>query len=120
MLIFWRELLLAEGIPFLKVELLRDNPIGGEDAMAILREVEPIDPAFCSLMKSHLARITTRPQRSALARSRYAMIRKRYDLKRKKRWIRGVLNFIKLESLTVLVHAGRMVRRLFCSRQDLA
>ena len=36
MLLFWREMLVDCGIPFLKIELLRDNPLGIEDAAAIL------------------------------------------------------------------------------------
>jgi lipopolysaccharide biosynthesis protein len=120
MLVFWRELLLAEGIPFLKIELLRDNPLRGENATSILQAVERIDPSFCALIKSHLARTTARPQRSPLARSRYAMIRRRYDLKRENRWTIGALNLIELEVLTVVVRAGRIVRRLLRMRRDLA
>jgi lipopolysaccharide biosynthesis protein len=116
MLVFWRELLLGEGIPFLKIELLRDNPIGGENARAILQAVERIAPSFCGLIKSHLARTTARPQRSALARSRYAMIRKRHDLRRENRWAAEAWNSVKLEILTLLVWAWRSGRRLFQSR----
>jgi lipopolysaccharide biosynthesis protein len=112
MLVFWRELLLVEGIPFLKIELLRDNPIRGENATIILQEVERIAPSFCRLIESHLARTTARPPRSALARSRYAMIRKRYDLKRERRWTTGALDIIKLEALTVVVRTGRIAKRL--------
>jgi lipopolysaccharide biosynthesis protein len=120
MLVFWRELLLAEGIPFLKIELLRDNPIGGENASMILQEVERIDPSFGGLIKSHLARITARPPRSALARCRYAMIRKRYDRKREYRWTTDVVNVVKLETLTLLVQSWRMFSRLLRLRQHLA
>jgi lipopolysaccharide biosynthesis protein len=112
MLVFWRELLFDEGIPFLKVELLRDNPIGGKDAATILQEVEQIDPALCVLIKSHLARTTRRPPRSFLARWRYAMIRKSYGFKRENGGAGGAFNHLKLEILTVLVWTWRLGRDL--------
>jgi lipopolysaccharide biosynthesis protein len=115
MLVFSRELLLAQGVPFLKVELLRDNPIGGENATALSHAVERIDPSFWRLVKSHLARTTARPPLSALARSRYEMIRRHYDLKRNSRRVICALDLIKLEMLTVVVRAGRAVRRLLRS-----
>jgi len=118
MLVLWRELLLAEGIPFLKIELLRDNPIGGESATAILQTVERIDPSFCGLIKSHLARTRARPQRSAVTRARYAMIRRRYDVMRENRSTFGALNLVKLEALTLVVRAGRLAGRLLGLRQD--
>jgi lipopolysaccharide biosynthesis protein len=118
MLVLWRELLLAEGIPFLKIELLRDNPIGGESATTILQTVERIDPAFSALIKLHLARTAARPQRSAVTRARYALIRKCYDRTRDSRSTFGALNFIKLEALTLVVRAGRLVGGLFGLRQD--
>lgn len=120
MLVFWRELLLVEGIPFLKIELLRDNPIGGENATTILQEVERVDASLCSLIKSHLARATARPPRSALARSRYAMIRKRYDPKHERRWTIGAFELIKLEALTAIVRTGRMAKRLLRLREGLS
>lgn len=116
MLMFWRELLFEESVPFLKIELLRDNPIGGDDATAILQAVQRIDPAYCTLIESHLARTTPRPRRSALARLRYAMIRKRYEFKREQRWGVGAFNHFKLEMLTVLVWTWRLGRGLFRSR----
>jgi lipopolysaccharide biosynthesis protein len=120
MLVFWRELLLVEGIPFLKIELLRDNPIGGENATAILQAAEQIDPLICGLIRSHLARATPRPQRAALPRCRYAAIRKLYNCRRESRRVAGAFNLIKLEMLTVLVWTWRIVRRLLRLGQDTA
>ena len=55
----WRELMFDEGIPFLKVELLRDNPLGLEDAEAILAAVDRLDPEFAGVIARHLARVRT-------------------------------------------------------------
>jgi lipopolysaccharide biosynthesis protein len=55
----WRELLFDEGIPFLKVELLRDNPLGLEDAETILAAVDRLDPALSGVIGRHLARVGT-------------------------------------------------------------
>jgi len=112
MLLFWRELLVDENIPFLKIELLRDDPIGGNGTEVILQAVEHIDPMLCTLIRSHLARVPRRPQRSALARLRYAMIRKSYEFQPKSRHAMGVVNSVTLEILTALARLRRVVRLL--------
>lgn len=112
MLLFWRELLFDEGVPFLKIELLRDNPLGGEDAATILRTVETVDPALRRLIESHLARTARRPPRSALAQARYALIRRRCDLLGENRSAAAAWNSAKLEALTAAVLTWRLVRRL--------
>ena len=122
MLLFWRELLFEEGVPFLKIELLRDNPIGVEDATTILQAVAPIDPLIRPLIRSHLERTTDpdkprRPLRPLLARYRYALIRKRYRLKRENRRLAAAWNLIKLETLTLPLSVWRRVRILFGLRQ---
>ena len=106
MLVFWHELLFNEGVPFVKIELLRDNPIGREDAATILQTVKQIDPFMGVLIKSHLGRTTRRPPRIFLARLWYAMIRERYDHKQRS-WATSAFNQIKLELLTALVWASR-------------
>jgi lipopolysaccharide biosynthesis protein len=55
----WQELLFDEGIPFLKVELLRDNPLGLEDADTILAAVDRLDPELAGVIARHLARVRT-------------------------------------------------------------
>ena len=109
MLLFWRELLIDEHIPFLKIELIRDDPLGGNETAAILQAVERADPTLHALIRSHLARLPRRPQRSALARLRYAMIRKSYGFQPQSRPGIGVLNRVTLEVLTALVWARRRV-----------
>jgi lipopolysaccharide biosynthesis protein len=59
----WRELLFDQGIPFLKVELLRDNPLGLEDAETILAAVQRLEPEFAGVIRRHLARVRTEDRR---------------------------------------------------------
>lgn len=116
MLLFWRELLVAERVPFLKVELLRDNPIRVEDAATVLRAADSVDPSFSSLIGPHLAR-TARPQ-SAFQRPfwshwRHELIRRRYRLQQEKRPISRAVNLAQLELLTASLHAWRFVKDRF-------
>ncbi len=125
----WRELLLQERIPFLKVDLLRDNPIGIEDAETILSVVESIDSSFCQLIKAHLARSIQKglpPPRSRwinVLRSR--LIRKGYHLSRTNRRFAEFWNFIVLSPLmtapklikSTVPGVGLRVRRVFHRRQ---
>jgi lipopolysaccharide biosynthesis protein len=53
----WQELLSDEGIPFLKVDLLRDNPLRLEDAETILAAADHLDPEFAGVIARHLARV---------------------------------------------------------------
>jgi lipopolysaccharide biosynthesis protein len=114
MLLFWRELLVSEGVPFLKVELLRDNPIRVEDAAAILRVVDSIDPSYSSLIKSHLTR-TARSQgeRPLWSRWRHALIRRRYRLQQENRPVSRAVNSAQLELLTASLHAWRFFKDRF-------
>lgn len=115
----WRELLLEEGIPFLKVELLRDNPAEVEYAEAILSEIESLDPQFCCIIRAHLARVTTRPDRFVIrrrglnawvAKHRKQLAREGYRLRRDN--LRGaeVCNFIKLLPFVIAVRARKLLR----------
>jgi lipopolysaccharide biosynthesis protein len=120
MLLFWRELLLEEGVPFLKIELLRDNPIGVEDAATILQSVQRIDPAICDLISAHLARTASadKPryrQRSAVAQYRYRLMRRYEQNRREKRWIAAALARLQLEILAVPVAAWRRLRGLLAT-----
>jgi lipopolysaccharide biosynthesis protein len=114
MLLYWRELLLGAGVPFLKIELLRDNPLGIEDAAEILRHVEQIDSEICSLIRAHLARTTTggptRPARAALARYRYALMRRYYRASSERRSMAAALTRLKLESMVIPVAIWRRLR----------
>lgn len=115
MLLHWRELLIDTGVPFLKIELLRDNPIGIEDAAAILREVERIDPEICTLIRLHLKRNAAnsrgRPRRVAMARYRYGLMR-RYDrAKNEHRRLAAALARLQLESLVMPLAVWRRLRR---------
>lgn len=96
----WRELLFEEKIPFLKIELLRDNPLGLEDAETILSVVETIDCSFCQLIKAHLARSIPKSPRSRISlwigRSRSKLVRRGYQLSRTDRAIAEFWNFSKL------------------------
>ena len=116
MLLYWRELLLDAGVPFLKIELLRDNPIGVESAAAILREVDRIDPELCGLIESHLARNadngSARPRRAAIARYRYALMRRYDQAKSERRRLAAALARIQLEMLAVPLSLWRRVRTL--------
>jgi len=116
MLLYWREVLFDAGVPFLKIELLRDNPIGVEDAAAILREVERIDPEICGLIKTHLARNAAgpaRPQRAAIVRYRYALMRRYDQAKGERRRLSAALARIQLEMLTIPLTVWRRIRALF-------
>jgi lipopolysaccharide biosynthesis protein len=117
MLLFWRELLLEEGIPFLKIELLRDNPIGVEDAATILQSVERIDPAICDLISLHLARTggadkPSHRERSAVAQYRYRLMRRYDQNRREKRHTAAALTRLQLEILAFPVAAWRRLRSL--------
>jgi lipopolysaccharide biosynthesis protein len=110
MQLLWRELLFDEGIPFLKIELLRDNPLGVEDPSEILRAIEPLDPRLCRVIKSHLARSSKRVRlngspetnitrwafhlRQRLRRLRYKLSRRGYHLHREHRPAAEIWNFL--------------------------
>ncbi len=118
MLLFWREVLFDCGVPFLKIELLRDNPFGVEGAAVILQSVERIDPASCAVIKAHLARMSgpgshRRSQRPLPARLRYALIRKRYGIGDANSLGGAALDAVKLELLTATVVAWRTIRSAF-------
>ena len=117
MLLYWREALFDAGVPFLKITLLRDNPLGIEDAATVTRQVEQIDPEICSLIRAHLARTAaagpTRPRRTPLARYRYALMR-RYDrAKRERQPTDAALARVQLEMLAIPLAVWRRVRTLF-------
>lgn len=116
MLLFWRELLVADRVPFLKIELLRDNPIRVENATTVLRVADSIDPSFSSLISSHLAR-TARPQtafqRPFWSRWRHALIRQRHRLQQEKRPVSRAVNSAQLELMTASLHAWRFVKDRF-------
>lgn len=114
MLLYWREALLDAGVPFLKIALLRDNPIGVEDAATILRQVERIDPEIRGLISAHLSRTAaagpTRPRRAALARFRYALMRRYGKAKGECRPMAATLTRLQLESMVIALAIWRLLR----------
>lgn len=114
MLLYWRELLFGAGVPFIKIELLRDNPIGIEDAATILREVGQVDPEICDLIRAHLARTAsdgpTRPRRTALARYRYALMRRYNRAKGERRPTDAALARLQLETMAIPLAIWRWLR----------
>lgn len=118
--ILWRELLLEEGIPFLKVELLRGRPAGIDGTEAILQAVEPSDPMLCTLIRNHLGRTTgTEASRhwydaplSRFRSMRYAMFRESYRLRRENRPTAEAWNLIKLWTTTTPVRIWHGLCRL--------
>jgi len=119
--LLWRELLCA-GVPFVKIELLRSNPISLDDPSAILKFVGSIDPSLCPLMETHLARtVNDREARSIYRRYRrlvYRVIRTNYSLMSERRWAEAMWNTVKLEMLMLPVWPWRLFKRL-CLRQDV-
>lgn len=122
--LLWRELLFEERIPFLKIELLRDNPLGVEDAGTILRAAERINPDLCGIARSHLARTGNpdplrRARRPFAGRYRFAMIRKGYRLEHENRRLAAAWNLVKLETLVLPVQAWRLLRSLVGTGPEL-
>lgn len=122
MLLFWREILFECGIPFLKVELLRDNPLGVENSVAILQSIDRIAPEWGGVINSHLER--TRNSHSWRGRRRplpvrlgYALIRERHRLKRENRRALAVGTTILLESFMAPRAMWRWLKPFFFSGQ---
>jgi len=116
MLLFWRELLLVDRVPFLKIELLRDNPLGVEDSDTIMKAATQIDPQFGKLIKQHLTRIAIRKpslQRPFLARRKYALIRQRYYMQQGHRPIAWAWNSVQLASISAVLNRWCTVRDRF-------
>jgi lipopolysaccharide biosynthesis protein len=121
----WRELVLDNGVPFLKVELLRTNPMDLEAPEVILNFLEPIDETLCRLIESHRARLVDtnsaiKPRVNALRRwlrrQRNAMVRNGHRLSREKRPVLDVWNFGKFALFIAAYRTYRTFRSLFCPR----
>jgi lipopolysaccharide biosynthesis protein len=114
MLLNWRELLFDAGVPFLKIELLRDNPIGGEGRTTILQKAAQLEAEIGSLISAHLARTApegpTRPQRTSLARHRYTLMRRYEEAKRERRHAAAALLRLQLEILAISLTAWRLIK----------
>ena len=110
----WRELLFEAGVPFVKIELLRDNPVGVEDRATILRCVAQLDPDIARLIASHLARTApeapNQPRRAVLTRYCYALIRRYEAAKREKRHITAAVTRLQLEILAIPLAARRRIK----------
>lgn len=126
--VLWRELLYEEGVPFLKVELLRDNPFDLEDAATILQAVETLDPRVCALVKLHLMRTPVRrpankPHRNPLYRwimaGRHALLRNAYHARHRTPGLAELWSSIELEILTAALRAWQVLyvlRDSLCER----
>jgi lipopolysaccharide biosynthesis protein len=112
----WRELLVQEKIPFLKVELLRDNPFSLENSETMLSAVEPIDSSLCRLIKAHLARSVRKAPRSRRSRWMNRLMAKRvrrgYHLNRSNRAIAELWNFIELALLTAVLQVWNLIKSI--------
>lgn len=113
MLVAWREVLFKQGVPFLKIELLRDNPLGVEGDDTILRAVDRIEGGWSGIIKSHLTRTrdivaVRRARRPFLARLCYALIRKRYQMQCENRNGEAALATVLLELLTAPIAIWRV------------
>jgi len=122
--LLWRELLFDLGVPFLKVDLLRDNPKYAGDATTVLAEVEPLNPTLSALIRSHLARIQRkklahRPTRRSrwAVRAQYAMLRQGYLLRQQNKRTAEVWTFLKLAAFTATLRAWSFRRRLIRRRE---
>jgi Rhamnan synthesis protein F len=127
MLFLWHELLCDAGVPFVKVDLLRDNPLGIFEPVTILQAVEQIDPSFSGLMKSHLARMNAgrSPGQAyqngfwrSIRRKRSALLREGYRLHREKRRAAEVWNVVKLGPFVAVLRALQVFRMLRYTGSD--
>jgi lipopolysaccharide biosynthesis protein len=120
--LLWRELLSAGGVPFVKIELLRSNPISLDDPAAILKFVKSVDPSIDPLIESHLARTVNDQEAQSIYRLYrrlvYRVIRRNYSLMSERRWAEAMWNTVKLEMLMLPVWPWRLFKRL-CLRQDI-
>jgi lipopolysaccharide biosynthesis protein len=121
--LFWREMITIEGIPFLKVALLRDNPLGLKDSADAGKVIEARDPALWNLIVAHQARIARpHPERPPGLWQRviwsprllyHRLMRKGYQLHRSHRRADEAYNFMLLAMLHVVRAAARPFRRLW-------
>jgi len=117
----WRELLVYNGIPFLKIDLVRKNPMGLETAEIILEFVRPTDENLCHLIESHRARLldpndTGRPPKNAMSawvrRYRNTILRDGHRLKHEKRPAIEMWNFGKFVIFIAASRAYQAIRTL--------
>jgi len=119
--VLWRELLIYDQIPFLKIELLRDNPMNLEDQETILSFVKLVDPSMYCPIKDHLRRSIPNSTRRArlsnferrVRQLRFDLTRKGYRLSREHRRAAEIWNFCKLSSIITMSLAWRMLRPIY-------
>lgn len=121
--LLWRELLSTVRVPFLKIELLRSNPMGLEDASTILRSVDSIDPSMRPLIEAHLRRTASQhasphPAVQLSRRQFYRMMRRDYALSIERRWAALTWNAIKLEAFTLLLWPWIFLNRAIRHRKE--
>jgi lipopolysaccharide biosynthesis protein len=119
--LLWRELLFDAGVPFLKVDLLRDNPLFLTDTENFLCEISPLDSRLVELIRSHLensshkesnlaARVTLRTRWRV--RSQYAMMRRGYKARRQGRRVAEASNFAKWHLLLMILGVWRAATKV--------
>lgn len=121
--LLWRELLCVAGVPFLKIELMRDNPMGLEDASTILKLVKSIEPAMGPLIEAHHRRTVNQYDRLHPAvefyrRQFYRMMRKDYVLSIEHRWTALTWNTIKLEIFTLPLWPWLIFKKIFYQKDS--
>lgn len=125
--LFWREMITIEGIPFLKVALLRDNPLGLKDCADAGEVVGTRDPALWKLIVSHQARIAgPAPLPPNLWRRimwsprllYHHLMRKGYRLHRSGERASEARNFLLLAALHMVRVPARAVRRRLFPRPE--
>ena len=95
----WRALIERDGVPFLKIELLRDNPAEIASLTDWPRIVRARSPVLFSLIQRYLADQPTRSSRSSSTPKRRAISREAFVIRddefaRRGNWIAGWANFL--------------------------
>lgn len=121
--LLWRELLCVVKVPFLKIELIRSNPMRLENAATILKLVKSIEPAISPLIEAHLRRTADQHDRLHPAvkfyrRQFYQMMRKDYLLSVERRWAALTWNTIKLEMFTSLLWPWLLFKKIIHRQKD--
>ena len=126
--LLWREMITIEGVPFLKVALLRDNPLGLEDSADAEDVIKSRDPVLWTLIAAHQARIAPAdPQQSLSVLSRiiwlprlvyHSLMRKGYRLHRSRQRAAEACNFVLLAALLVVRAPARALRQLWLQRSE--
>jgi hypothetical protein len=124
--LFWREMITVEGVPFLKVALPRDNPLGLNDSAEVGKVVGTLNPALWNLIAAHQARIGGHSPQDPPSlwrrimwsprRLYHVLMRRGYRLHRAHRRVAEAYNFLLLMGLYAIRAPAREIRRYWLSR----